>query len=89
MGMLGKLITGNVAAKLVNKAIEKHEAKQVAKARAGQYIPAGAAEGTVMPARGATLADRAGAIYRNNPKTVGLAGIALGIAALALMKRKT
>lgn len=88
MGLLAKLITGNIAAKAVNKAIARHEARQAARAGAGQYIPAGESAASVVPTRGMSVVDRAGAIYRNNPKLVGSIGIAAGLAALAMLRRK-
>ena len=88
MGLLTRIITGNIAAKAVNKAIARHEARQAARARAGQYIPAGEAAASVVPTRGTSLVDRAGAVYRNNPKLVGSIGIAAGLAALAMLRRR-
>ena len=86
MGLLTKIITGSIAAKAVDKAIARHDARQAA--RAGQYIPAGESAASVIPTRGTSVIDRAGAVYRNNPKLVGTIGIVAGLAALAMMRRR-
>ena len=58
MGLLTRIITGNLAAKAVSKAIARHEARQAS--RAGQYIPAGQSAASVVPTRGTSVLDRAG-----------------------------
>ncbi|HUP98762.1 MAG TPA: hypothetical protein VM073_12500 [Usitatibacter sp.] len=86
MGILSKLITGKVAATAINRHLAKREAARMA----GEYIPAS------MPAAaanartyGGALADRAGQVYKQNPKLVTtIASGALLVAAAAFAKRK-
>lgn len=82
MGLLAKIITGNLAAKAINRQLAKREAAR----QAGEYIPAA---GTRASTYGGALAERAGQVYKQNPKLVTtLASGALLIAAAAFAKKK-
>ena len=88
MGLLGKLITGKVAATAINRHLAKREAAR----QAGQYIPASAAGSTAVTRAktyGGAIYDRAGQVYKQNPKLVTtLASGALLVAAAAFAKKK-
>ena len=86
MGLLGKLITGKVAAKAINRHLAKRETAR----SAGEYIPASAAPvATGSRTYGGALVDRAGQVYKQNPKLVTtLASGALLVAAAAFAKKK-
>ena len=89
MGILGKLITGKVAATALNRHLAKREARRAA----GEFIPAASATASTAATRaktyGGALVDRAGQVYRQNPKLVTtIASGALLVAAAAFAKKK-
>jgi hypothetical protein len=86
MGILGKLITGKVAANALNRHLAKREAARAA----GEYIPASAAPAVARAKTyGGQLVDRAGQVYKQNPKLVTtIASGALLVAAAAFAKKK-
>ena len=81
MGLLGKLIAGKVMTKAVPKMNQKSAAAAAARARQGQYIPAGAR----VPSTG--VADKALAFYERNPKLVASAATLLMAAVAASLSK--
>jgi hypothetical protein len=89
MGLLGKLIAAKATSKVVQK---MNDRSRVDRAQA-EYIPAG----STLPTRGASglqtnataMLDRAGQIYKQNPKMVAGLGVAAALMALSALKRRT
>jgi hypothetical protein len=81
MGMIGKVVGGALAGKILQKALAKRSTTQTT----GQYVPRRSLDtvrGTVVQ-RGTSVLDKAGNFYRENPKLVHSVGSAILAVALA------
>ena len=83
MGLLAKILTGKLAAKAIDRAIDKRAAKKARGVPQGEYIPAAQPQAQQAAVHGRTRVamDGAGRFYRQNSKMVNT----LGAAALALV----
>jgi hypothetical protein len=89
MGMIGRIVGGALAAKLLHRAIaSKQDTTQ-----GGQYLPANQAD--TPPAqsgwRGNGMVEKAGRFYRENPKlvhSIGSAALAIALASYAQRRRR-
>ncbi len=93
MGMLGRIVGGALAAKLLHRAIaSKQESTQVG-TPGGQYIPATQADTPPAQAgwRGNAMVEKAGRFYRENPKlvhSIGSAALAIALASYAQSRKR-
>ena len=91
MGLIGKVITGAIGAKLLNRLQNGARTTTSTTPQAGaEYIPANQLDpvGTGPSGTAGALVERAGRFYRENPKLVTVGSAALAIALAALAKRR-
>lgn len=96
MGLLARILTGKLAAKVIGRAIDKRAAAR-ARASAGaravpkaEYIPAAEVAARTQ-GRSAAVAGGAGRFYRQNARmvnTLGAAALALVLARLMQQRRR-
>lgn len=92
MGLLAKILTGKLAAKAIDRAIDKRAARKARVVPQGEYIPAAQAQAheAMVQDRARVALDGAGRFYRQNSKmvnTVGAAALALVLARFLQQRR--
>ena len=85
MGLIGKVLGAKLSANMMDRALRKQEATATP---TGEYLPAGQVTTGGLRQQAGAVVDRAGQIYRQNPKLIGGLATLAAAALLVGMKRK-